>query len=93
MALLEDALGGWSGGLLVGLGAAVVAPLILPNAGAGVRPIAKALVKGVLVVADGVQGVVAEATEQISDLVAEVRAESAPAPGDGRQRRSTATHA
>src|SRR5438128_6966403 len=37
MALLEDALRGWSGGLLVGLGAAVVAPLFLPNAGAGVR--------------------------------------------------------
>src|SRR5262249_32652005 len=82
MALLEDVISGWTGGVLVGLGAAVIAPVIVPGAGASLRPVAKTLVKGVLVVADGVKGVIAEATEQVSDLVAEVRAESA-GTGDG----------
>src|SRR5438128_12206532 len=76
MALLEDVLGGWTGGILVGLGAAVLAPSILPAAGSILRPVAKTLVKGGLVVTDGVKGVVAEASEHVNDLVAEVRAES-----------------
>jgi hypothetical protein len=93
MALLEGALGGWTGGLLVGLGAAVIAPVIAPGAGTTLRPVAKTLVKGVLVVADGVKSVLAEATEQVSDLVGEVRAESG-ATGDGsapRRHRSAAS--
>ena len=42
MALLEDALGGWTGGALLGIGAAVVAPSIIPAAGSILRPVAKA---------------------------------------------------
>ncbi len=76
MALLEDVLGGWTGGVLVGLGAAVVAPSIFPAAGSILRPVAKTLLKGGLVVTDSVRGVVAEASEHVNDLVAEVRAES-----------------
>ena len=91
MALLEDAIGGWSGGLLVGLGAALVAPTIIPNAGSSLRPVAKALVKGVLVVAEGVRGAVAEATEQVSDLVAEIQAESMKGNGSTARRRSAST--
>ena len=99
MALLDDALGGtlggWGGGLLVGLGAALIAPAILPVTAGALRPAAKTLVKGVLVMADGVKGVLADATEQVSDLVAEVREESA-ATGDGsaaRKHRPAARHA
>ena len=76
MALIEEAIGGWGGGLLIGLGAAVVAPTVLPAAGGALRPIAKMLVKGALVLTDGVRTIAAEASEQASDLVAEVRAES-----------------
>jgi hypothetical protein len=93
MALLENAFGGWTGGVLVGLGAAVIGPVIVPGAGSTLRPVAKTLVKGVLVVADGVKSVLAEATEQVSDLVAEVRAETG-GTGDGsgaRRHRSAAS--
>lgn len=75
MALFDNALKGWGTGLLVGIGAALAAPIILPAAAAVVRPVAKALIKGYFFVADTVKEVVAEASEQTSDLVAEARAE------------------
>ena len=49
---------------------------IFPAAGSILRPVAKTLLKGGLVVTDSVRGVVAEASEHVNDLVAEVRAES-----------------
>jgi hypothetical protein len=86
MALLDDVLKGW-GGILIGFGAAMVAPALLPAAGSGIRPLAKTLVKGALAAADRVKEVVAEASEQVSDLVAEVRAENAAgANGSGGQK-------
>ena len=48
-----------------------------------VRPVAKAVIKGALAVADALRVATAEAQEQISDLVAEVREESNHTPGDG----------
>lgn len=75
MALLDDALKGWVPGVLIGAGIALAAPILLPEAAAGVRPLAKALIKGYLAVADAVKEVVAEAGEQLSDLVAEAKAE------------------
>jgi hypothetical protein len=78
MALIEDALAGWGGGFLVGLGAALVGPSVLPTAGSILRPVVKTLVRGALVVAGGVQELAADASEQVSDLVAEVRAQSSP---------------
>ena len=44
---------------------------------------AKAVIKGALAVADAVKVATAEAQEQLSDLVAEVREESNHTPGDG----------
>jgi hypothetical protein len=79
MALLDDMLKGGLPGVLVGLGVALAAPVLLPAAAAGVRPLAKALIKGGFVVAATVREVVAEAGEQLSDLVAEVQEESASA--------------
>ena len=82
MALLEDAIGGWGGGFLSGLGAAFILPVVLPAAGGVLRPFAKTLVKGALLITDGAKGIATEATEQFSDLVAEVRAERGT-EGDG----------
>lgn len=79
MALLEETLGGWSGGILVGLGAIVVLPAALPVLGSIVRPVVRTIVSGSLAVADVVSGMVAEGYDQVSDLVAEARAEMASA--------------
>ena len=79
MALLDDLLIGGLPGVLVGVGVALAAPVLLPAAAAGARPLAKTLIKGGLLVATTVREVVAEAGEQFSDLVAEVQAEQAAA--------------
>jgi Protein of unknown function (DUF5132) len=79
MALLDDMLKGGLPGVLVGVGVALVAPVLLPAAATGVRPLAKTLIKGGLIVAETVREVVAEAGEQLSDLVAEVQDERAGA--------------
>ena len=83
MALLEDVVTGWGGGVLVGLGAAAVAPVILPG-GSGLRTATKVLLKGVLLVSDQMRSLAAETTEQLKDLVAEVKAESAASEGTSR---------
>jgi hypothetical protein len=83
MALIENLFKGWGSGFLVGLGAAAIAPQVIPGLGSAVRPLAKAVIRGALAVADAVKEATAEAQEQISDLVAEAREESAHAPGDG----------
>lgn len=62
--------------ILLGLGIAVAAPLVLPAAASGLRPLAKTLIRGGLYVTDAARQILAEATEQVGDLVAEVRAES-----------------
>jgi hypothetical protein len=86
MALLDEAIGGWSGGLVVGVGAALVGPAVLAVAGSVVKPIAKTLVRGALVVSDAVTHLAAETSEQVNDLVAEVRVESAKGSGSGKSR-------
>jgi hypothetical protein len=83
MALIDNLFKGWGSGFLVGVGAAAVAPQVFPNLGSAVRPVAKAVIKGALAVVDAVKEATAEAQEQISDLVAEVREESYHTPGDG----------
>jgi hypothetical protein len=79
MALLDEGLSGWIPTALIGVGVALAAPILLPAAASGFRPLAKTVIKGYLVVADSVKEVVAEAGEQLSDLVAEARAERAAA--------------
>ena len=75
MAFLEDLFSGWGTPALVGLGVVVAAPLLLPVVGLVVRPVAKGLIKTSLMVGDAVQGMVTEGSEQLSELVAEARAE------------------
>jgi Protein of unknown function (DUF5132) len=91
MALLDNVFEGWGPSVLIGVGVALAVPILLPTLAVGARPLAKTLVKGYLVMADAVSEVVAEAGEQLSDLVAEVRAEreaaaetATTAPGPSR---------
>jgi Protein of unknown function (DUF5132) len=61
--------------VLVVVGVAVLAPVILPAVGYVVRPLVKGAVKAGLTAKDMAVGFVAEAGEQVSDLVAEAKAE------------------
>jgi hypothetical protein len=61
--------------VLVGVGVALLAPVILPSVGYILRPVAKGVVKATLSVKDMVMGVAEEAGEQVSDMVAEAEAE------------------
>jgi hypothetical protein len=75
MALLDDVFSGWGTTVLIGVGVALAAPVLLPAAGAVVRPVAKGLIKGGLFVVDSMKELLAEGQEQLSDLVAEARSE------------------
>jgi len=75
MALLDDGLKGAVPSILVVLGVALAAPIVLPAVAAVSRPLAKTLIKGYLALADTVKEYTAEAGEQISDLMAECQAE------------------
>jgi hypothetical protein len=81
MALFEDIAKGGFSTLLVGIGAAIVAPTALPALGSTLRPLAKAFVKGGLVLYDAMKGSVVVAGEQFNDLVAEARAELTESAG------------
>ncbi len=61
--------------VLVVVGVAVLAPVLLPALGCVVRPLVKGLVKTGLTVKDLAAGFVEETGEQASDLVAEAKAE------------------
>jgi len=76
MAIFEDITKG-PVPLLLGLGVAMAAPTVIPALASGLRPLAKALVKGGLTLYDAAKEGVAEAGEQLNDLVAETRAEMA----------------
>src|ERR687887_827817 len=79
MALFDDVFEGfgssWTSTVLVGIGIALVAPVMVPALATGMRPLAKAVIKGGMIVYDKGAEVLAEAGEQLSDLVAEVRSE------------------
>lgn len=77
MALLEDIFTGNAvTGIAIGLGAVLLGPTVLPAVGRALRPVAKAAIKGSLVV---YRETFAEIGEFTSDLVAEARNELATA--------------
>src|SRR5262245_19930509 len=76
MAILEDLTKG-PVPVLLGLGVAMAAPAVIPALAGGLRPLAKVLVRGGITLYDAAREGVAEAGEQISDLIAETRAEMA----------------
>ena len=72
--------------LLVGAAAVVLAPIVVPAVLAGMRPVAKTLVKGGVIIYDKSREMVAEVGEQMSDLVAEARSELTAAAAADMQR-------
>jgi hypothetical protein len=60
--------------MLIGLGVAIAAPTVIPAVGAGLRPLAKGVVRTVLTVYDAVREEIAEAAGEINGLVTEARA-------------------
>jgi len=75
MGMFEDIGKGNMETAVLGLGLAIVAPAVVPTLASGLRPIAKALVKGGMTLFEAAREGVAEAREEISDLVSESRAE------------------
>ena len=75
MALYDDVVKFvWPNALVV-LGVGLLAPVLLPAAGYVLRPLFKGVVKAGLTVKDMAMGFVEETGEQVSDLVAEAKAE------------------
>jgi hypothetical protein len=66
-------------GIVLGV-AAMLVPKILPNIGAAIAPAVRSTVRGAYVLGQKTKEMVAEAHEHVNDIVAEVHAESAPAP-------------
>ena len=79
MALLEDiTLGSVVSTSLIGVGLVITAPLLLPAVGALVVPIVREVFKGGVRLYDAGAHAVTTMGEQLSDLVAEARAATAP---------------
>ena len=80
MALIKNGLPGTlMTGLAIGIGAAILAPIIIPAVAAVAKPLAKATIKGGVLLYERGKEVVAEAGEVIEDLMAEAKAEIAEA--------------
>lgn len=75
MGLVDDLRKNAASGLLIGVGAAVLAPVVLPILASIARPLAKATIKSGLMLYEKGRETLAEAGEMVEDLVAEARAE------------------
>ncbi len=76
MALFDNGLkGNIVTGLAIGIGTALFAPQVIPALAGVVKPIAKAAIKGSLVLYEKSKEAVAEVGEMMEDIVAEVKAE------------------
>jgi hypothetical protein len=70
---MEDGPGGW----VAGIGALVLAPIVVPALAKAGKPLAKAAIKGGLRLYEESKGAILEAGEILEDLVAEAQAEMA----------------
>lgn len=77
-------------GLLIGVGA-MLAPKLVPGLGKVVRPLGKTLVRVGYEVAVKAQEIVAEASEQVQDMVAEIKTEKAAEQTGAEHRPSAST--
>jgi hypothetical protein len=78
MAFLDDVFKGNIGtGLAIGIGAAVLGPIVLPILAGAAKPIAKAAIKGGIALFEKGKETAAELSEVMEDIVAEARAELA----------------
>lgn len=64
-------------GVAVGIGAVIVAPALIPALAGVAKPLAKATIKGSLLLYEKGREVFAEAAEVVEDLAAEAKAELA----------------
>lgn len=64
-------------GIIAGIGAVLLAPIVLPLAAGVGKPIAKSLIKGGITLYEKSRGAFAELGETFEDIVAEARAELA----------------
>jgi len=71
-------------GLAIGIGAAVLAPVVMPILASAAKPVLKATIKGGLALYDKGRETYAEVAEVVEDVVAEVKAEIAE-PSDDAQ--------
>lgn len=62
-------------GLLVGVGAILLAPIVIPAIAAAAKPLIKAGIKGGMLAYEKGRELLAEATEVMEDLAAEAKAE------------------
>jgi Protein of unknown function (DUF5132) len=69
-------------GLAIGIGSAIIAPMITPALSKAAKPLAKAAIKGGLMLFETGKEKLAEAYEVVDDLLAEARAEIAAPQGD-----------
>ena len=83
MALFDNGLK-ISSPIIIGIGAILLAPVILPAAGNVMRPLIKATVKTGLLAAQKGRELLSEAMESLEDITAEVKAELI-AEGQGAQ--------
>jgi len=75
----EDILGeaGVPGGLVLGVGALLLAPVLAPVMTGVLRPLAKSAIKNGIIAYERGRGLVAEIGETFEDVIAEARAEIA----------------
>jgi hypothetical protein len=70
---------GWKGnilgGLAIGIGSAVLGPIVIPILSRTAKPLAKAAIKGGLLMYEKGKEKIAEAQEVVEDLLAEARSE------------------
>lgn len=76
MALLNNGFkGNILAGIAFGIGAAIIAPVVIPILSAAVKPMAKVAIKEGMLLYEKGKEMVEEARETIEDLVAEARSE------------------
>jgi hypothetical protein len=75
MAVFEGWKGNILGGLAIGIGASILAPVVVPILASVVKPLSKALIKGGYLLYEKGRETLAEVQEVVEDLVAEAKAE------------------
>ncbi len=75
MSWYRDLAKGYMPSLAIGVGVALLAPVILPAVASIFRPLVKGAVMGVFTVADSVKELTVSTGKQLTDLYAEAKAE------------------
>ena len=75
MAIFDGWKGNILGGLAIGIGASVLAPVVIPVLASVVKPLSKAAIKGGYLLYEKGRETFAEVQEVVEDLVAEAKAE------------------